>query len=365
MAEVLVAGVLGAILLTAISNATYSFALTVAHLEDSSDLTDDEDTVMRLMTRDIREAWWATLVSASHLKLLNDEGIYIEYYLQNNSLIKSRSDGTPDTLLSGVSSLAFTATSDSRLREAAPQAMTGLWYDHADSSFPELPLPLAVGNKLALGLTVPAIDSDLPTIVSTSNEELVGTSMGSVSLHMAWVAGTDPQNLTIDVYETRGPGKAAPRGASLGTVSLPGSSLPTAVPSGTSWVVPSVDVTVNLGSMGGSLLPGAGYTLVFSATGDAQLVFAAQPVLAGTETDYLAIQDAVPGSQFVDQPLLVDYSLNGSHSLTSTSSTAAVTSVTVVLTPTNRPSQTRSASLLSQNLNESGWYGALEGEVAP
>ncbi len=365
LAEVLVAGVLGAILLTAVSHATYSFALTVAHLEDTSDQADDEDTVMRLMTRDIREAWWADIESPSHLKLLNDEGGYTEYYLQNGDVVKIRTDGSMDTLFEGVASLVFTGASDDRYREGPLTAMSGLWYDHGSTSYPLLPLALSVGNNLALGMTVPAMDSDLPTIVSSSSEEVTSTSLGSLSVPLAWVAGSTPQNLTISVYETRGPGEAAPRGSALGSVTVAGTSLPVAVASGSTWEIPSTNVTINLSNMGGALIPGAGYTLVFSAGGDAQLIVAAQPMLSSSTADKLAIKDAIPGSQYVETPLSVDFSVSGSHSLTSTTTTATYTSITVVLTPDYRPSQTRSASLLSQSLNESGWYGALEGETAP
>jgi hypothetical protein len=366
LAEVLVAGVLGAILLTAVSDATYSFAMTVAHLEQKAGFADDEDTVMRRLTRDIREAWWADIETSSHLKLQDDEGNYTEYYLKDGDVIMDRSNGGKDTLFEGVSNLVFTATYADRLREGSSQDLIGEWYDHAASSLPALPLPMAVGDALALGLTVPAMDSDVSTIVTTSDEEVMSALLGSISLPLAWIAGTNPENLTIEVFETRGPGMAAPRGPALGSISLPGASLPAAVPSGESlWETPGVDVPINLSNMGGELLPGAGFTVVLTAGGDAQVLLAVHPVLASQATDYLAIKGSAPGSQYVDLPLAVDFKLSGNYSLTSTITTSAVTSVTVVMTPTNRPSKTRSASLLSQTLNKSGWFGSLEDEDAP
>ncbi|MFT7464641.1 MAG: Tfp pilus assembly protein PilV [Pseudohongiellaceae bacterium] len=365
LAEVLVAGILGAILLTAVSDATFSFAFTVAHLEETQGQADDEDTVMRLMTRDIRESWWAEIESSSHLKLQNDEGNFTEYYLNDGDVVKIRTDGSMDTLFEGVAGLSFTGTTDERLREGPAVAMTGLWYDHGGSAFPAVGMPISVGSKLSLAFTVPAIDSDLPTVLSSNTEEILGTSLGSISVPVAWIPGSTLQNLSIKLYETRGPGQASPRGTALGSISLPGSSLPAASSSGGSWAVPSTNVTINLNNIGGQLIPGAGYSLVVSATGDAQVVVAAQPVMLSNVTDSVAIKDASPGSQYVEISMAVDYSLSGSHSMTSTTNTPALNSVTVVLTPDDRPSQTRSASLLSQIISESPWYGVLEDESAP
>jgi len=366
LAEVLLSGTLGAILLTAVSEATYSFALTVAHIEQEAGFSDDENTVLRRLTRDIREAWWADLATDSHLRLRDAEGNYTEFYLEDGNVIMDRSNGGKGTLFKGANNLLFTVTTADRLREGATQNLSGVWYDHVASSSPALPLPLAVGDKLALGLTVPAIDSEIAAIVTSNGEEVTSASLGSISLPLAWIAGTNPEDLTIEVYQTRGPGKAAPRGQALGSISLPGSSLPVAVPSGeTWWQTPVALVPINLGNMGGQLLPGAGYTVVLSAGGDAQILMAAHPAVISAATDLLAVNGSTPGIQFMNLPLAVDFTLSGNYGLTSTTITPAITSVTVVLTPTNRPPKTRSASLLSQTLNESSWFGVLEDEVAP
>ena len=105
--EVLLAGVLGAMLLTALSYATFEFALGIHHLEVKAGVADEDDAILRQITRDIREAWWANIVTDSHLQLANETGEMTEYYLDGADLMIARPNGDVGVAYQGADDLLF------------------------------------------------------------------------------------------------------------------------------------------------------------------------------------------------------------------------------------------------------------------
>src|SRR5262245_33105900 len=71
LAEVLLASVLGALLLTALAVNTFGFTMNLDALEEKAGVKEnpDPDPVLRRMTKDIREAYWAEMPSANELDL--------------------------------------------------------------------------------------------------------------------------------------------------------------------------------------------------------------------------------------------------------------------------------------------------------
>ena len=125
--EILLSGVLAAMLVTALAYATTEFAVGITHLEQKAGVADPEDTALRIITRDIREAWWAEVQSPSHIRLADPAGEISEYFLEDGSLIYRRPDGDEGALLGDLTDIVFQAVTDTRLRDGSPTQLSGAW----------------------------------------------------------------------------------------------------------------------------------------------------------------------------------------------------------------------------------------------
>lgn len=364
--EVLLAGVLGAMLLTALSYATFEFAVGIHHLEVKAGIADEDDAILRQITRDIREAWWGEIVSDSHLRLFDEQGAATDYYLEDSNLMISRPNGDVGVAYQGASDLLFEQETALRRRDGAPIVADGTWYQRSSNAGWSFPFTVDGGGQLALAFAVPVLESQLPG-GSTHDEQVTEVTGETLSIPLAFADGETPQSVTISIRESTGPGAAQPIGATLAEYTFDATSLPAAVwdEDKEDWQKPS-SVSIDLGAVDGFQL-GRGYTIVIAPSGDSQAVVKAYPHLGSWDVDEDMVGYLVNGAtEWSDSTMIiVPFSLSGPYSVTTTDESQQVSRISVTLYPQNRPNQTRSASLLSQALSEDPWLGVVPGQEAP
>ena len=361
LAEVLLASVLGAMLLTALSLSTFGFTNVLSDLEAKAGVIKDIDPVLRTVTRDIREAQWAELVSTSHIRLADNQGRFTEYYKEGSDLMVRRHNGDTGSLHDAVDSLSFEAAYADRAREGQIQSLDGTWYQGPSPGTLGLPIVLPDDAELSIAFIPPVLQADVPGF--SGEEEVLGASPDVVRLPLAWIDNDPDDDLILSIYESWGPGSAKPLGTPLGVLAIDGASLPPAVWNGTFWNVPSDMVSLSVSSLGLALQPGTGYTMVLSAEGPSEVLLKAHPFTPTGDSVDMAIKAA--GGNWVTQMLVSPFEVSGSYQLTQEAQQSVITRFTISLTPTDRPAQTRSASLLSQTLTEDEWLGVVPGEVDP
>jgi len=363
--EVLLSGVLGAMLLSALAYATAEFAIGVTHMEKKAGISSGEDMVLRRMTRDIREAWWADLPSTTSVRLSDPNGNLTQYYLEDGELKVQMPNGDIGVLLTDVTSLGFEAGETQRLREAAPTLWNGALYTRAIPGNSALPLEVPQGGQIALAFQSPVEDDELPGGGVDGDEVLRAMSITLLSTQLAWQAGSaGDEALKISVYESWAPGSARPLGTSMGSVEIPGVALPIANWNDSAWDVPVGDTTLSVTGIAQSLTPGVGYTVVLEAEGDAKLIMAAHPEVPDSDRDDVALK-SVAGGSFVNLPLAIPFTVSGPHTISSSSPTDVVSTISVSLNVSNQAVQTRSATLLGQAVSDDPWSGVIPGEAAP
>lgn len=361
--EVLLAGSLAAMLVTALAYATMQFAMGVTHLEQKAGISDPEETALRMLTRDIRQAWWAEVPDDETLHLADTEGNVTEYFRDGNLLKVRRPNGDEGTIYAGLTDLSIMAQTTDRNREGPPDLYDTAWYTQTNVVSTAVALQVESGGVLALAFQTPVDDGDVPGF-SDGGEQVLSLSPAVVNVPIAFVPGTAAEGVSISLYESRAPGSAVPYGDALDSLTVEGSSLPLAEADGSGYEPPSATTAISLSGFASSLVPGRGYTLLFAPTGDAEAVFKARTAFPNSLSDDVAVKDPIPGSSYVKLPLVVPYSLSGPFSITTTVDTPVVSSVSITIVPDIRPSQTRSASLLSQTVVEDPWYGVVPGETA-
>jgi len=318
------------------------------------------------VTRDIREAWHADLAASNHIRLTAPDGDVTEYFVAGNDLKVERPNGDTGVVYEDLSSITFDTTTVTRNREGTPASADALWYSKPAPGTSPVAFDVPQGGQLSLAFVAPALDSDIPG-GGSGDEQVLSAQPGVLTLPLAWITGTNPESLDVALHQSWGPGSAEPNGTALGSVAIADSSLPIAVwndsdPADPFWEVPSSTVALSLSGLGVTLTPGAGYTLVLSATGDARMLMAAHPELPSPSNDDTAMAS---GGSYVVQPVTVPFSMTGPYSLTTTAATNEIIRVSIEIVPNGRPGLTRSAALLSQALSEDPWYGVVSGEAAP
>ncbi len=365
LVEVLATGVFGAMLLTALAYATTQFMLGMTHMEKESGITDGEDQVLRRMTREIREAWWVEVVNAERIRVANAEHEVSEYYLDGEELKLLRPNGDQGTLLENVDLLDFEGVGIIRKREGTPTLWDSLLYSRSIPGTPAFSLDVPEGGKLSMAFVAPVDDDDLPSGGVPGDEVVLGMAPTVLNAHLAWVAGTDPEDLVISLYETWAPGSATPLGSPIGTVQIPGTSLPAATWNGFDWAVPAGAVSLSISGIAPSLSPGTGYTIVLEATGDAKLVTEGHAEYPTSDRDDVAIHDGSAGASFATLPVAVPFSVSGPYTLSTSVDTDVVATVGIQLQLDGKSLQTRSATLIGQSVSEDPWSGVIPGESSP
>ncbi len=362
LAEVLLASVLGAMLLTALAVNTFGFTQNLDNLEEKAGVHEnpDPDPVLRRMTKDVREAYWAEMAGVNDLKLASPTGDITEYWVESGKLWLRRPNGDTASILKDFQSLTIEPTYADRYREGPAANFDGLWHSTAAPSGSPIALQVPVGAKLALGFVAPAVPGDVPG-QAASEEQVLSVQTAVIDIPIAWISGSGTKNLQMSLFESWAPGKGRPYQNALASTSIALSSLPDGHQEDGVWEVPSA---ISHLSLSAQLEPGVGYTLVLNATGNSKLLFQAVPLFPTTGHDEVSLQ-ASGSSPWVAQPMVVPFDLKGPWTATNTVTTAVVTRVTITVFPSSRPLIQRSAALLSQTASDDPWLGVVPGEPAP
>jgi prepilin-type N-terminal cleavage/methylation domain-containing protein len=359
LAELLLASVLGAMLLTALAVSTFGFTANLDYLEEKAGVGNDIDPVLRRMTREIREAWFVEHPEPHRLRLTHPDGDVTEYFVEDDALSVRRPNGDEGIVYQGLEGFSIETGSTARKREGPVANRDGAWVSKGAGASP-VAYTLPVDGALALGFVAPVTTEEVPGL-GVTEEQVTSVAASVVELPVAWVNGTGTPHMQVELYESWAPGKARPYGTPLATLTLPGSSIPLATGSPGNYAVPSSMVPLTLPA---SLTPGTGYTLVARALGTNQLVAQASIAAPGPTDDEIAVQAGV-GASYDAQNLKVPFQVKGTYQTTSTVESSVINRVSLSVTPSGKQAQQRSASVLSQAYTDDPWLGTVPGEGAP
>lgn len=361
--EVLLASALGAILLTSLATASYTFTQTLAQLEVDGGVTDPVVPVLGAITRAVREAWWIDLDANGNLMVADDDNAVTTYRFEDeeDTLFADYPSGKVTPILVDLASVTFEIEEDGRKREDTAVQVADVWASQGSFGIP-VALQGDKNAELAFGF--------VPEVV-VGNEQRLAATLASITLPLAYIPDDGSDNVDVRIYESRAPGSGRTYGSALGSTSFDASDvLPQAVVveggvgEPDTVVAPSQMVTIPLSLPNLSLEPGVGYVARFEFDGDSRLVVAAYP--DGFESG--VSPDVMKGdfSTWVLQPYAVPYEFAGTSTITATAQQDVVSRVTITIDPNgNRPPQARSATVLSQALAKDEWMGVVPGEVAP
>jgi prepilin-type N-terminal cleavage/methylation domain-containing protein len=359
LAELLLASVLGAMLLTALAVSTFGFTSSLDYLEAKAGVGGDIDPVLRRMTRDIREAWLVEQPEPDRLALTHPDGDVTEYRVEDGNLVVKRPNGDEGVVYSGLESFAIDTATAPRKREGPAVIRDGAWLAKAAGASP-IAYTVPVDGALALGFVAPSMSEEVSGL-GVAEEQVVAVASSVVELPIAWVNGTAQHQLQVQLFESWAPGKAKPYGTPLATLNIPGSSIPQATGGAGSYNVPSEMVPITLPA---TLTPGTGYTVVAKVLGNSQIVTEASFAMPGPLDDEVAVQ-SVAGGGYVVQAVTVPFKMKGTYQTTSTVASEVISRVTIVATPEGKTPQQRSASVLSQAYTDDPWLGTVPGQTAP
>lgn len=364
LAEVLLAGTLGALLLMSLAASTVTMTENLHDLEVKAGIAHDENAVLGQLTRDIREAWTATVPTSNSLQLFDSEGNVTEWYLEGGNLVVEKPDGDVDSVIEDITSISFVPTYADRHREGTVASYDTSWYAKGALATPAVAMALEEDDSLSLAFSVPIDDV---AVGGSGDEQVLTAQAGILTLPIAWGVedGHSPGDLSIELYAAAAPGSADPIGAPLGAVTLDGAALPAAVENEWTggWTAPSTEIGISLASMGVDLEPGRGYAIVLRPEHHGELVLKSHMVFGSPDDDDTSL--SVDEGSFVVQSLRVPYSLSGLVDTTTTVVTSEISRISITLVPNGRPVQTRSAALLNQVLSDDPWLGSVAGESAP
>jgi prepilin-type N-terminal cleavage/methylation domain-containing protein len=359
LAELLLASVLGAMLLTALAVSTFGFTHTLDYMESKAGVTDDADPVLRRITKEIRESWWVEQPEEQKILVADANGDVTEYFIEDAKLWVKRPNGDTGYIYSDFADFTIESSTMPRKREGPLVDADGIFYQSGVSgTATTLVANGASGESISLAFTAPAVPSEVPG-EAAADEEVKSVLASVVDVPLTYVHVTGSNNVAFQIYESWAPGKARPYGSQIASVSVSGSSLPAAVASGGGWAVPISNVAVALSA---PLEPGTGYSLVITPQGNNIVVLRKVNVAPSIDHDDVA---KLSGSSWVDQACVVPFDVKGPWSRTSTLNYDVISLVTLTAWPTNSPLQQRSAAVLSQAITEDPWLGVVPGEIAP
>ena len=368
LAELLIAAILGATLLTAIGSAVGSMSDTVAYL--AADTSDAYAKALARITRDVRYAWWVDTPSATQLRVADNANRVTEYFTVGNSLLVRLPSGDEGSVVTGLDSVSFVTDSVQRLREDAVRAVSGSIYTVPAPATVDGGLKLIPGNQLALGFTV---SSDAgPGSVAGVDESVLSFAPTRLDLRLARV--TAAGLLRVDFYPARAPGDARPRpgAASLGSFDIAVAGLPGAItlvpgPLGditaAIYAAPAVTVPLAVPSFSGLLSPGTAYTVVVTVRAGTMSVVAGHVSPTGPRTDMQFRNSGAVAWGAVNG--VVPFTLSGDKRLTATSGYSVASAVHATLDPTIGTAHSSSAPNYCQTLASDPWLGVVPGETAP
>jgi prepilin-type N-terminal cleavage/methylation domain-containing protein len=360
LAELLLASVLGAMLLTALAVSTFGFTTNLDYLETKAGVGTGIDPVLRRMTREIREAWFVEHPEAQRLRLTHPDGSATEYFVEGRTLKVTRPNGDEGVVYDGLDALTFETGETPRKREGPPVDHDGAWIAKPAGASP-IAYTVPVDGELALGFVAPAIAEDVPAL-GVTEEQVKTVSSSTIELPIARINAPGADQIQISLYESWAPGVAKPYGTPLVTTSVAGASLPQAVMGPSGYEAPTAMVPFTLPA---SLTPGTGYTMVAGFVGaDSQILIQSSIAMPGPTDDEVAVKSS-PTGQYVAQPMTVPFQVKGPYQTTSTIESSVINRVSLSVTPEGGQSQQRSASVLSQAYTDDPWLGVAAGETIP
>jgi len=357
LAELLLASMLGAMLLSSLAVTTFGFAHTLDYMEDEAGVNVDADPVLRRVTKEIREAWWVEHPEVDVLEIADANGAITTYSVLGDEFWVQRPNGDAGVLYGDFQDFTIESQTVERKREGPAVAMDGKFYQ-ASAGGTATVLVAQGPDAIALGFVAPAVPDDVPD-VAADEEQILSVTSSTFVLPLTHYDTTGTKKVSFEIYESWAPGKARPLGSVLATATVNGTSLPAAVPSGSSYQVP---VAVSVVSLSHALEPGVGYTLVIRPLGTNKVVLKALPSVPSIDIDEVA---KLSGTSWLQQAVVVPFDVRGPWTKTSTETYNVVSMVTLTAYPIDRPLQARSAAVLSQAVTEDPWLGVVPGEVAP
>jgi len=346
-------------MLSALAVTTFGFTHTLDYLEDEAGLGDDADPVLRRVTKEIREAWWVEQPTSTKLEVADTNGDVTEYFVEDNSFWVKRPNGDTGILYTDFQDFTIDSATVERKREGPVVNNDSIFYEaSATGTAGNLIASGGSDEAIALAFTAPAVPGEVPG-QAVADEEIQAVDASVFDVPLTYVHMSGSNNVSFTLYESWAPGKAKPYGSALASVTVSGSSLPPAVPSGGGYEVPSATTAISLSE---PLEPGTGYTLVIKPMGTNKVVLRKYNVSPSVDIDNVA---KLSGGGWSDQSVTVPFDVKGPWSMTSTVTTNVVSLVTLTAYPTNRPLQQRSAAILSQALTSDPWLGVVPGEIAP
>jgi Tfp pilus assembly protein PilW len=361
LAELLLASVLGAMLLSGLAMTTFSFAKNLDHLEEKAGISGaDADPVLRRITRDIREAWYVEKLGSTHLKIAATDGALTEYYTEGTNLLVKRPNGDTGVIYANFTSIMMEAATTDRFREGDSASHDGVWYSVDAPASPDGTLVATSNQQISIAFVAPSTPSGIPG-AGSATEQVLSVQSSIVTLPLAWNVGTGTNQLQVSLYESWAPGLARPTSAPLATLQLNGASMPAATQTAGVWNVPAGTVAVSLPA---TLEPGVGYTLVLMPLGSTNTVVVKRKAVAAFQQDQV-MHKGTGSAPWIQQLALVPFTISGPWQETTTAVEQIITRVTITIIPKNRPLQQRSASVLSQALTDDPWMGVVPGDEAP
>jgi len=383
--EILLAATLGALLLIATATTAGMFGTQLKALDSEQDSSLEES--LTAIADDIRYAWWAEVPNSTTLTLSDPQGESTTYFFRKDKLIVLRPNGTQGYVLEGLQGGSFSAETMARYREGTPAVRGGTFWSAAlpGGSTPAATV-LEDKCKLAIGFTLASPSPVGTSLVAGITEQLLNAAPTSISLPIAAISPVGG-TVTVTLYRARAPNDARPEGAALGSFTLNPSSLPVAtsyvwdskkkkkvnVPNGPAWgwwknkghyslvtTAPAANVTVDLGSLNATLVPGRAYTLQIAMSGTGGIAVAT--ATTGTANNSGVAFDAA-GAGMNEAALRVACSLVGNMSVTEAISNTVVNRVAITLQGGDGTTVTGSVTLTGQGMATDQWLGVVPGET--
>jgi len=319
LAETLLSSVLGAMLLSSLALTTYGFTHTLDFMESAAGVNDDADPVLRRITKEVREAWYVMMPDSKTLDVFDDSGAKTEYYVKDSTALWiKRPNGDTGQVYGPFIDFTMDPSYVERKREGPPASHDGIFYQASATGTAMTLVASGSNDGIALAFVAPETPGDVPG-QADSEEHLTDVAMSIIDVPIAFVSGSGTKKVDFSVYEGWAPGKARPYSDPLASVSVNGTSLPTAVSNGHGgWQVPSGTSAISLSA---TLQPGVGYTLIIKPEGSTnKAVLKVVPVVPSVDVDEVA---SLSGSTWITQPYVVPFDVKGPWTMTSTTTSMA------------------------------------------
>lgn len=403
--ELMLASSLGAVLLIATTHMAQLFTQQVEHLREEAD--DDLETACEGIAASIRNAWCVSQPATDTVEVEDANGDVTTYAVVGTELIVTRPSGAEGVLLGDVSACTVGTETSTRYREAATTDVYDAWWTTAGAGSTTATM-LDHDETIAIGFVPPLSAPSSVEHVAGVEEERVGVTLEDITLTLDVIDFTDhifwhlfpkgsrpngastPGDITVTLYEARGPGSAIPDGSALAQTTIDFTSLPTNAyywqdsvtgaivepqPQGAGYgwwfnknpnvglvvSVPSAPITVPIGGLGVELEPGRAYTIVIEP-GEWNAV-ALELTTAASGVDSVAYSSSGGVGALADTTVGVPFTLEGTSTYTQTAEYTVVQSLSLTIDLADGSTHTSSAAVTGQVAVSDPWLGAVPGDL--